>query len=100
MGVEDCKEPVINVEPSKLFFKGAGGPDKKQHELTINFFGEIDKEKSKFAVRDRVIEFALEKKDSGPYWKRLRRDDETNGRPRRYARWYARRHAWYGYARG
>ena len=45
--VEDCKEPVINVEPSKLFFKGAGGPDKKEHELTINFFGEIDKEVSK-----------------------------------------------------
>ena len=44
--VEDCKEPEINVEPSKLFFKGVGGPDKKQHELTINFFGEIDKEVS------------------------------------------------------
>ena len=44
--VEDCKEPEINVEPNKLFFKGVGGPDKKPHELTINFFGEIDKEVS------------------------------------------------------
>merc|ERR1712152_119724 len=38
--------------------------------------GEIDKEKSKFAVRDRVIEFALEKKDSGPYWKRLVKEEQ------------------------
>jgi prostaglandin-E synthase len=28
-------------------------------------------QKSKFAVRDRVIEFALEKKESGPFWQRL-----------------------------
>ena len=52
--VEDCKEPVINVEPSKLFFKGVGGPDKKQHELTINFFGEIDKEVSKIKKKYEI----------------------------------------------
>ena len=28
-------------------------------------------QKSKFAVRDRCIEFALEKKEDGPYWDRL-----------------------------
>ncbi len=28
-------------------------------------------QKSKFAVRDRVIEFALEKAEEGPYWERL-----------------------------
>ena len=33
-------------------------------------------QKSKFAVRDRVIEFALEKKDSGPYWKRLVKEEQ------------------------
>merc|ERR1712045_94651 len=31
-------------------------------------------EKSKYAVRERVIEFALEKKESGPYWERLLKD--------------------------
>ena len=36
----------------------------------------ISLQKSKFAVRDRVIEFALEKKDSGPYWKRLVKEDQ------------------------
>ena len=33
-------------------------------------------QKSKYAVRDRVIEFALEKKDSGPYWKRLVKEEK------------------------
>ena len=27
-------------------------------------------------MRDRVIEFALEKKDSGPYWKRLVKEEK------------------------
>merc|ERR1712011_40192 len=66
----------IKVESDKLFFKGVGGPEKKQHELTINFFKDIDTKKSKYAARDRVIEFALEKKDSGPYWKRLVKEEK------------------------
>ena len=28
-------------------------------------------QKSKFAIRERMIEFALEKKDGGPFWDRL-----------------------------
>merc|ERR1712061_577049 len=75
--VEDCKDPEIKVESDKLIFKGVGGPEKKQHELTINFFKDIDTEKTKYAVRDRVIEFALEKKDGeGPYWKRLVKEEK------------------------
>jgi len=31
-------------------------------------------QKSKYAVRDRVIEFALEKAEEGPYWDRLLAD--------------------------
>ena len=69
--VEDCKEPKIDVKPEYLQFAGNGGPEKKDHEVKIEFFKEIDPEKSKYAVRDRVIEFALEKKESGPYWDRL-----------------------------
>ena len=42
--VEDCKEPEIKLESDKLHFKGVGGPDKKQHELTIDFFKEVDTE--------------------------------------------------------
>ena len=42
--VEDCKEPEIKLESDKLHFKGVGGPDKKQHELTIDFFKDVDTE--------------------------------------------------------
>ena len=42
--LEDCKSPEIKVDTDKLHFKGVGGPDKKHHEITINFFGEIDTE--------------------------------------------------------
>ena len=42
--------------------------------VIINFFKEIDPDKSKFAIRERVIEFALEKKESGPFWDRLIKD--------------------------
>ena len=72
--LEDCKEPKIEVKPNYLKFHGNGGADKKDHEVTIEFLKEIDPDKSKFAVKERVIEFALEKKESGPYWERLLKD--------------------------
>ena len=36
--------------------------------------GVFSPQKSKYAVRDRVIEFALYKKEEGPYWERLLKD--------------------------
>merc|ERR1712111_341318 len=72
--VEDCEKPEIKVEADSLYFKGTGGPDKKTFEVQMKFFKEIDTEKSKYAVRPRVTEFALEKKEAGPYWDRLLAD--------------------------
>ena len=46
INLEDCKDPVINVEPTKVYFKGTGGPDKKTYEVTIDLFGEINTEVS------------------------------------------------------
>ena len=42
--LEDCKDPEIKVEEAKLYFKGTGGTDKKEHEVTLEFFGPIDTE--------------------------------------------------------
>ena len=42
--LEDCKDPEIKVEETKLYFKGTGGTDKKEHEVTLEFFGSIDTE--------------------------------------------------------
>ena len=40
----DVKEPVIKVEKTKLYFKGVGGTEKKEHEVEMEFFKEIDVE--------------------------------------------------------
>ena len=69
--LEDCKNPKIDVKPDHLHFEGTGGPEKKDHEVTLNFLKEIDTEKSKYSVNDRAIVFALQKKEDGPYWERL-----------------------------
>ena len=44
------KDPVIKVETKKLYFKGVGGTDNKEHEVEMEFFKEIDVE-----VNARII---------------------------------------------
>merc|ERR1712123_13867 len=67
----DVKDPVIKVEKNKMYFKGIGGTEMKEHEVEMEFFKEVDAEKSKFAVRPREVSFVLEKSEEGPYWDRL-----------------------------
>merc|ERR1712156_774705 len=67
----DVKDPVIKVEKNKLYFKGVGGTEMKEHEVEMEFFKDIDVEKTKYAVRPREISFVLEKVEEGPYWDRL-----------------------------
>jgi len=74
IGLTDCKDPVIKVEPNKLYFKGVGGTDNTERELDIEFFKDIDVDKTKYAVRPRQIDFVLEKVEEGPYWDRLLKD--------------------------
>ena len=69
--LEDCKNSKVDIKSEYLHFEGTGGPDKKNHEVRIDFLKEIDPEKSKYSVNDRVIHFALQKKEEGPYWERL-----------------------------
>jgi len=72
--VEDCKNPDLKIEADKITFKGIGGAEKRNYELTMPLFKEIDPEKSIKAVRDRNIELVLKKKDDGPYWPSLLKD--------------------------
>merc|ERR1711936_712787 len=67
----DVKEPTIKVEKNKMYFKGLGGTEMKEHEVELEFFKEIDPEKSKYVVRPREVSFVLEKVEEGPYWDRL-----------------------------
>jgi len=67
----DVNNPIIKVEPTKLYFKGVGGTEKKEYEVEMEFFKKINVEKSKQAVRPREVSFILEKEEEGPYWDRL-----------------------------
>lgn len=44
-----------------MYFKGTGGPDKKVYEANLKFFGEINPDTVKYAVRPRCIEFVFER---------------------------------------
>lgn len=73
--LEDCRNPTVKVEKDKLYFKGKGGTEMKDHEVTLEFFKEIKPEESKHSVRDRAIEFVLIKAEEG-FWKRLLKEDK------------------------
>lgn len=72
--LEDCRNPTIKIEKDRLYFKGKGGTDNKECEVTLEFFKEIKPEESKFAVRDRATEFVIIKAEEG-FWKRLLKDE-------------------------
>ena len=40
----DVKDPTIKVEKNKMYFKGVGGTEMKEHEVEMEFFKEIDAE--------------------------------------------------------
>jgi len=69
--LEDCKDPIIEIEPEKIYFKGKGGTEKKMHEVTINLYKEIDVSKTVKNLKARIFEIVLAKKEEGPYWPRL-----------------------------
>ncbi|KAK7602462.1 hypothetical protein V9T40_008051 [Parthenolecanium corni] len=69
--IEDCREPVIQINPSNLYFKGIGGPDRKNYEINIDFYKDIISEQSKYLQTGRTIDFVLKKKEDGPFWPHL-----------------------------
>jgi len=68
--LEDCKDPVVKLDNEKLYFKGNGGTNKTDHEITLNFFAKVNADESKFIVRDRGTEFVLYKEEE-KWWPRL-----------------------------
>ncbi|XP_076361433.1 cytosolic Prostaglandin E synthase-like isoform X2 [Tachypleus tridentatus] len=75
IALEDCRNPTIKLEKDKLYFRGCGGTEGKDHEITLDFLKEIKPEESKYLVKGREIEFILVKGEEGPYWQRLLKDD-------------------------
>lgn len=52
---------IPQIEKDSLHFKGLGGPDKAAFELSMKLLKEVDPEATKYQVKPRCIEFALEK---------------------------------------
>ncbi|XP_013794793.1 co-chaperone protein daf-41-like [Limulus polyphemus] len=75
IALEDCRNPTIKLEKDKLYFRGSGGTEGKDHEITLDFLKEIKPDESKYLVKGREIEFILVKGQEGPYWQRLLKDD-------------------------
>jgi len=67
--LQDIKDPKISIEPTKLTFEGTSSGNKYKAE--IEFYGEIDPQKSKYIVRPRAAEFVLVRKEPGAYWPHL-----------------------------
>ena len=44
VGLTDVKDPTIKVEKNKMYFKGVGGTEMKEHEVEMEFFKELDPE--------------------------------------------------------
>lgn len=61
--LEDAKAPTIKIEADQVYFRGVGGTEKKEHEVTIPLYEPVDVEQSKFVVRQRSTEFVLIKKE-------------------------------------
>ncbi|XP_076640555.1 cytosolic prostaglandin E synthase [Colletes latitarsis] len=72
--LEDCKDPLFEIEPLMIHFKGVGGTEKKMHEVRINLYKEIDISKTEQHLTDRIFELILTKKELGPYWPRLTKE--------------------------
>ena len=72
--LEDCRNPIIKLENDRIYFKGKGGTDNKEYEVTLQFLKEIKPEESRYSVRDRATEFVLIKAEEG-FWKRLLKED-------------------------
>lgn len=53
--LEDCKNPEIKIDNDKVYFSGVGGTEKKNHEVTIPLFKEIDPEVFIHCVQIDVI---------------------------------------------
>ena len=56
---------------SAFLHRGKGGPLGADHEIEIEFFGEINPEESKYEVKQRNIPMELMRKEEGEYWPRL-----------------------------
>jgi len=68
--LHDVKGLDLKIEADKLHFSGKS--DDKQYSADLELFAEVDPEKSKYVVKDRLIDVTLQKKNTeAAFWPRL-----------------------------
>jgi len=72
--ISDLQKPNIQLEESKLTFQAT--VEKKNYQVVLEFFKEVNPKESKWDVKPRYVEFYIKKKESGPYWERLIKSSE------------------------
>jgi len=76
IGVENLKEPQIDLADDKFHFRGRGGPDQREFDCLLEFYKPVDASKSRRIPSDRSIQYVIPKKESGPFWPRLLKTDK------------------------
>lgn len=71
----ECPNPDFKFTEDTMYFKGVGLPEKKTHEVTINFYSKINPDKIISKNTSRCIEFVISKADTkASYWPKLTND--------------------------
>ncbi|WAQ94956.1 WOS2-like protein [Mya arenaria] len=76
--LEDCKDPAITLTDDKLVFSGKGGTNKELYEITVLFYKEVNPQESKYGVQARNVQFVIRKKETGPYWPQLLKNEKKD----------------------
>ncbi|CAO3607342.1 unnamed protein product [Mucor hiemalis] len=75
--ISDIKEHNIDLTANKFTFKGVGEKEQNEYEAEIEFYGEVDVEKSKKHLTARNLTMAIYKKEDG-YWPKLQKGNKLN----------------------
>ena len=73
--VVHSKKPIVDLTDGKrIKYQGTDGS--KNYSFDIELYDEIVKDESKYTLDSRNIFLNLKKKNSGPYWPRLLKDEK------------------------
>jgi len=73
--VPDVVNEKVEILPTKISFKGIGGPEKKPYVLELDLLHEIDPAGSNYRALARHVPMVLKKKEAG-FWTRLLKDSK------------------------
>ncbi|KAH8552818.1 HSP20-like chaperone [Umbelopsis sp. PMI_123] len=88
--VFDIEKPEIHIDNQKFSFKGISKESNQEYAVELEFYGEIDPEKSKQHLTARNLQMVIYKKggESAGYWPRLLKSSQkVNFLKTDFAKW-------------